>query len=306
MTWVHLPKSPCSPVPAGECGPAESLATRSSATSSSTPSATPSCGRESVMDGSTMLPSGTTSPPSTGSRGVDWWISSLAASRVSHSRSPASDEKGRISATCGRTPLESLARYDQRSRSWRTSQGSLPGISPPSSVTLPRWGMTLSGECFLLPRLERRTSAEDFGLSRWTPTATVGDARSSGSRTSPNNKAHDGMSLCDVVERNQAPLTMWATPLAADGTHSPRRYARGNLSLTAQVAWDTPNAADAKRCDLRSTSVGGRLSPRFVEWLMGWPIGATGLQPLGTARFPCVLPLPTCGSRVDMSRQPHE
>ncbi len=29
----------------------------------------------------------------------------------------------------------------------------------------------------------------------------------------------------------------------------------------------------------------GRLNPPWVEWLMGWPIGWTALQPLATARF---------------------
>jgi len=30
---------------------------------------------------------------------------------------------------------------------------------------------------------------------------------------------------------------------------------------------------------------GGRLNPTFVEWLMGWPIGSSALQPLEMARF---------------------
>ena len=33
-------------------------------------------------------------------------------------------------------------------------------------------------------------------------------------------------------------------------------------------------------------SVGGSLNPAWVEWLMGWPIGWTDLQPLATDRFP--------------------
>ncbi len=31
--------------------------------------------------------------------------------------------------------------------------------------------------------------------------------------------------------------------------------------------------------------VNGSLNPEWVEWLMGWPIGMTGLQPLATAKF---------------------
>jgi hypothetical protein len=32
-------------------------------------------------------------------------------------------------------------------------------------------------------------------------------------------------------------------------------------------------------------SDGGQLNPEWVEWLMGWPIGWTALNPLGMDRF---------------------
>lgn len=34
-----------------------------------------------------------------------------------------------------------------------------------------------------------------------------------------------------------------------------------------------------------SEQVGGHLNPPWVEWLMGWPIGWTDLEPLGTDKF---------------------
>jgi hypothetical protein len=34
-----------------------------------------------------------------------------------------------------------------------------------------------------------------------------------------------------------------------------------------------------------SEQVGGRWNPVWVEWLMGWPMGWTGLEPLETGRF---------------------
>jgi hypothetical protein len=33
------------------------------------------------------------------------------------------------------------------------------------------------------------------------------------------------------------------------------------------------------------TTVGGKLNPMWVEWLMGWPLGWTDLKPLETDRF---------------------
>ena len=36
---------------------------------------------------------------------------------------------------------------------------------------------------------------------------------------------------------------------------------------------------------MASDDHGLRLNPDWTEWLMGWPIGWTGLKPLGMARF---------------------
>jgi hypothetical protein len=52
----------------------------------------------------------------------------------------------------------------------------------------------------------------------------------------------------------------------------------------------TPTAHNAKECNSPSeknrntptlaTHAGGKLSPMWVEWLMGWPLGWTDLKPL--------------------------
>jgi hypothetical protein len=34
-----------------------------------------------------------------------------------------------------------------------------------------------------------------------------------------------------------------------------------------------------------ASETGGALNPPWVEWLMGWPIGWTDLQPLATGRY---------------------
>jgi len=73
-------------------------------------------------------------------------ISPLLA-RVLESR-----ERGR---DYGRKCAESLAKYDQDTSSWRTPQLSLLEDLSESLETLPRFGMTLHGELFQLPMLER-------------------------------------------------------------------------------------------------------------------------------------------------------
>lgn len=59
--------------------------------------------------------------------------------------------------------------------------------------------------------------------------------------------------------------------------------------------WPTPTSHNAKECNAPSESnrntptlaaqVGGTLNPPWVEWLMGWPIGWTDLEPLATGKF---------------------
>ena len=57
--------------------------------------------------------------------------------------------------------------------------------------------------------------------------------------------------------------------------------------------WPTPKARDYRSVTGRenrdspdlNTVVGGQLNPNWVEWLMGWPIGWTDLEPLATGRF---------------------
>lgn len=77
-----------------------------------------------------------------------------------------------------------------------------------------------------------------------------------------------------------------------------------NLGLTASVSYPTPHARSSdkwsnataeerktkgRQVDLHnvvaSTENTGRLNPEWVEWLMGWPIGWTSLEPLPQENF---------------------
>lgn len=63
---------------------------------------------------------------------------------------------------------------------------------------------------------------------------------------------------------------LWPTPVA-DGDRT-TDYAQGGRSLGAEVR-------------RRSVGKGGGLSPDWIEWLMGWPIGWTASEPLAMDRF---------------------
>ena len=85
----------------------------------------------------------------------------------------------------------------------------------------------------------------------------------------------------------------WALP-------TPSVLAAGRASTMSEIAsgllprFMTPNARDWKDCGSTQgnrkspnlgTQVGGRLNPTWAEWLMGWPVGWTALEPLATDSF---------------------
>ena len=92
--------------------------------------------------------------------------------------------------------------------------------------------------------------AVDFIEKRAWPTPTVGDSKSSGSRNTSTSKANEGMSLTDATRGD------------------------GGMGRLGGI-----NSSPLK------ARVGGKLNPDWVEWLMGWPVGWTSLDPLPAERM---------------------
>ena len=159
---------------------------------------------------------------------------------------------------CGEKWRASLAKYDPDSCLWKTAQLSLLADSDEFSETWPKWGMTRNGECWermtLVPRIE------ESGSGSWpTPVATLWK----------NGKSGKGFSM----NLNEA-VKKWPTPrscsaMAATLTNKGERF---------------PNL-ETVMANRDSSTVGGRLNPTWVEWLMGWPQGWTDLKPLATDKF---------------------
>lgn len=228
-----------------------------------------------MTDFSRLSRFGMTFRPLTADLGEGLLTSFREASRARTSVLQARAQASVASAlACGPTWRASLARFDPDSCLWRTAQLSLLEGSASSLVIWPRSGMTVDGQCWELPMLERATSATDSGL--WpTPTcpnggrsvAHVTDWRSPRTAYSASGKKVQ-VDLAQAVKR-------WATPVADDTGHRAAKYAQGGTAL--------------------STQIGGELNPTWVEWLMGWPLGWTDLKPSATAKSPCAQPLPgTC------------
>lgn len=97
-------------------------------------------------------------------------------------------------------------------------------------------------------KADRQTRGETPGSYRgdladhvamW-PTATAGDANSSGSRNLEGSNAHPGTSLTDATCR-------WPTPRAEDSESAGAHRTRGTAeTLTASVRWNTPRSRDWK------------------------------------------------------------
>ena len=141
-----------------------------------------------------------------------------------------------------------------------------------------------------------RKAAKDRGM--W-PTPDCQNHRDGTKMRKDNNAAiggRHGVSLHHAVA--------WPTPTASSGGAEPKGKT-GRKLVTVVKNWPTPSASDNRdRGNIGSPAIlrrkekgkqimlsqsvsteSGALNPDWVEWLMGWPIGWTGLKPLGMARF---------------------
>ena len=246
-----------------EFSPASFSGTDASAPSNTSPMPRPCLWHDRTMEPSRLSRFGMTCERLMDDRGAVLLMSFVAGSRARTSapQETATALTASAPASGAKWP-ESSVRYDLATSSWKTAHCLWEEDLPWSSVTLPTWGMTRSGSVYRHPTSERPISAKGAGL--W-PTPTVcgkGASATSG----------DGLATA-VAQRT------WPTATA-----------------TASKGW-SPNHNRAMTDDRLDYSVEResfqpgqqtppmRLNPEWVEWLMGWPIGHTGLKPLATGRY---------------------
>jgi hypothetical protein len=206
----------------------------------------------------TMLPFGMIATLSTGIPGLDMWIASLPVSRASLSAQPESDLENLIQETAGRTPSALLTRYDPQSSSWRMCQGSFQNfISGEYLGTWPSSGTLQNGVVYRRPPLERRICENGFGYLP-TPKTARGTYQ----------YQHKRKKKSYTLEGYARIGLLVPTPIASDW--------KGSLGNVTGKGYPKTN---------QGKLAGGPLNPEYVEWLMGWPIGWTDLQPLAMDRF---------------------
>ena len=130
------------------------------------------CAPDKMMVFSRISQFGMTYKPLTETRGEELLTLYLEAF---HAKTLAQQEKAQESmekeVECGEKWHGLLARFDQDTHSWRTVQCSLLEDLNECLQTFPQWGMTVSGELYLLPTLVQTTNEKESGL--WLTPSTV-------------------------------------------------------------------------------------------------------------------------------------
>ncbi len=192
------------------------------------------------------LRSGLICDHSLGERFLAAWTSSLAATPASPSAQPASDSEQTTSDTSGLQSQMELGFSDPDSVSLKTSRGTSRWDSPQSSATWKNWVTKCRGAYSARLKSAHRTSANE--CSSW-PTAKARDWKDT-----------TGCSL-DAVN--------------PDGTHRNRRD-RLVGAIVAEMhglAAQASSSSGGSRQELWPTPRSGKLNPRWVETLMGLPVG---------------------------------
>lgn len=222
-----------------------------------------SSGRESEMASSTTPPSGLMCERSMDASSLAKWASSLEDSPANLIRLLAGVKAKTMTVTSGPTRRELLARYDPATCSWRMCQDSLPGVDTPrvmsgrSYQTLPAWGMTANGELWALEMSGRPT--KETGGGAW-PTPQASDVIEGFSNSKAHTKQWNGLNTLPLMAISPCPANFLR------GLQAPGSGIGGQTSSP-----DGPNSLQQSK---------RHLNPRFVEWLMGVPIGWVRLKPL--------------------------
>lgn len=183
---------------------------------------------------------GTMSKPLTAARGVESWIVSLEATRVSRSQSLESAGVQKIQDTSGPISPGSSEKCRQLFASSKMCPTTSTSDSKAYVKTFGEWVTALKREYLARQKLVPHTSENDS--SSW-PTATAQDSVSSGASGYQTETRHAGTTLTDAAVRQ------WPTARATDGAKGgPNQHgSKGDLTLpSAAVQWPTPASRDHK------------------------------------------------------------
>ena len=202
--------------------------------------------------------------------------------------------------TNGLQPSKPFASLNQNMSSWKMSLdcSAVTAISDKSSETWPRRGMMLDGTVYPVSMSERVTSDAESGSSESNngdesdQPGTCSDASAAMTSGVPNviatttSAIASGQIKTTSTNTEKYPVSfkrghrVWPTPTVNDSknTAGKEQFNRNSLPLNAAVCVDDGG-------NIIPESLGKLMNPNFVEWLMGWPVDWTGLQPLATGKY---------------------
>jgi hypothetical protein len=185
-------------------------------------------------------------------------ISFAAASpvRTSQSLEKAQALKA-LARDCGANTPELLAKYDPATSSWRTSQLCLDGELSVFSETWPRSGLMRNGTAYQLPPLVPLTDEIGSGLLP-TPGTQEGGPMPPDTNYQPNQRSYNTRTGKHVQITIRRYVEEWPTP-TSDRYSGLQSHGRNAIL--------------------------GSLNPTWVEWLMGFPLEWTALEPSATQSF---------------------
>lgn len=248
----------------------------------------------------------------------DWLISLQPDFLVNRSVSQAKKEESTTQEICGHKQSklsESLGRNMSflktspvcylQNRVWMKSQADLFHTVLPFSGTWLKQGIMLSGKCWAQMKSEPRIEGNGCGYWRTPASSEPGisaerlnpiDGGMLGGMNRHFDKETGRMAQIGLTQQVQL-RQFWPTPTTQDGENDggPSQYKRNSIPLNALVKkFPTPQASMMTEADMEQAKFAGNspnrpkycnagkgsLNPDWVEFLMGWPIGWSSLEPL--------------------------
>ena len=237
------------------------------------------------------------------------WITSLPDSLANLSQKLENEKAPKTIDGFGPQSWTSLAKFDHHSSSWRTSQTSLTNMKHfvKFSQPWPKAGSMLNGSIY-----KRQKSVQiikeivSFSLPTNPntfisyPTPTTSDIIGGVRKPTPNRPM--AQKLRDQILQPY----LFPTPTTALNMLSPSFLTKSQSHRNIRATLPTPTTNDApnqtfpksqkkrnslvakimEQKDLNGGKPTLRLSPLFVEWMMGFPTGWTDLERSATPSFP--------------------
>jgi len=166
---------------------------------------------------------------------------------------------------CGNTWRELCLKCSPDTSSLKTVRCLWEEDLPLSSVTLPKWGIMLNGELWERTTLPHLTSGTGSGSSGSWPTPCTRDYK--GANAEDGLIRNDGKSRMDQLPN----AVKYITPrVGGEESLSSVEKRKGREAAEGHNTFASVEAAHGEQR--------GQLSPNWVEWLMGWPIGWTSME----------------------------